>query len=226
MSDDFKEINPQEAVADAAEPAEAPRQEDAKEKKGLSGAGGVLRVAKNIFSPDKILGLGLTLFLITAVTALLLAFVNKVTAPTIAKLQEEAAAEAMMIVLPADSYEPIEETLFSKAVKDGQLIGFCARAYPAGYGGAISMMVGVDLNGKVTGISVIKMSETPGLGTKVTSEAWFLEQFVGKGPASRFGDGLDAISGSTISSNAVLKGVSDSVQGIMSYLSGETEAEK
>ena len=80
---------------------------------------------------------------------------------------------------------------------------------PRGYGGPMQMVVGLDRDGKVLGVSIITHDETPGLGTKVVSEEWFLEQFSGwdgsdiDSAAKQF----DAISGATKSSAGVRKGV-------------------
>ena len=41
------------------------------------------------------------------------------------------------------------------------------------------MMVGVDMDGKVTGVSVIKHSETPNIGTKVVADQSVLNRFIG-----------------------------------------------
>ena len=68
------------------------------------------------------------------------------------------------------------------------------------------MMVGVDVNGQTSGVSIISMSETPGVGSKTNSES-FLKQFRGKGGDVKVGDGIDGISGATISSKAVTEGV-------------------
>lgn len=80
---------------------------------------------------------------------------------------------------------------------------------PRGYGGPMQMVVGLDRDGKVLGVSIITQNETPGLGTKILSEEWFLEQFTGwdgsdiDSAAKQF----DAISGATKSSAGVRKGV-------------------
>jgi len=91
----------------------------------------------------------------------------------------------------------------------GELIGWGLRVAGRGYGGPIQLVMGLDSSGKVTGVTILSMNETPGLGTKVKSEAWFLEQFT-ELPAG-FGEQdikkLDSISGSTKSSRGVRNGV-------------------
>jgi len=76
--------------------------------------------------------------------------------------------------------------------------------------------VGVDAEGKVTGVSVVSATETAGVGTKVTSNknnkagVPVLDQFIGKGTAEgelTVGVNVDAVSGATVTSKAVTRGV-------------------
>lgn len=84
-----------------------------------------------------------------------------------------------------------------------------------GYGGDIQFTVGFDMNGKVTGISMLSISETAGLGMKA-KEKDFLEKYVGKAGGgfvvnkdntSGATNQIDAISGATVTTRAVTKGV-------------------
>ena len=79
---------------------------------------------------------------------------------------------------------------------------------------AIDMMVGIDLSGTVTGISVISHTEPPGLGAVAAAQnakgEAFRGQFVGKSGSvavSKDGGELDAITGATITSRAICVGV-------------------
>ena len=92
--------------------------------------------------------------------------------------------------------------------ESGEHIGWGVQVAPRGYGGAIQMVVGLERDGKVAGVSIISMQETPGLGTRVGEEV-FLEQFTGWTSATIEDDarGLDAVSGATKSSNGVRKGL-------------------
>ena len=92
--------------------------------------------------------------------------------------------------------------------KKSMKLGYAFRVYPKGYGGTIDMVVGIDLKGRVAGIKIISMNETPGLGMKA-SESKFLRQFTGKtfkSPLKAKKD-VDAITGATITSQAVSDGV-------------------
>lgn len=84
-----------------------------------------------------------------------------------------------------------------------------------GYGGDIQFTVGFDMDGKVTGISMLSISETAGLGMKA-KEKDFLNKYVGKSGGnfvvnkdntSGATNEIDAISGATITTRAVTKGV-------------------
>ena len=101
--------------------------------------------------------------------------------------------------------------------EDGALLGYAVTVTAhEGYGGDIVFTVGIDLEGRCTGISMLTISETPGLGMKAAGED-FLAQYegdapsvyyiTGKDPEAEAGAGIDAISGATITSRAVTKGV-------------------
>ena len=80
---------------------------------------------------------------------------------------------------------------------------------PSGFGGTIDMVVGVDMTGAVTGVSIISMSETSGLGANASKDS-FRSQFVGKSgtlAVSKDGGEIDALTGATITSRAVTSGV-------------------
>ena len=93
--------------------------------------------------------------------------------------------------------------------------GCAVQVTPAGFNGAVTMMVGVDNDGKVTGISIISHTETAGLGATAAADTdagrAFRDQFIGmSGTVSVTKDGgeVDALTGATITSRAVCTGVS------------------
>ncbi len=162
------------------------------------------------------LRLTLTLFLITAIVALLLGAVNAVTADRIAQLTAEKTAEALQEVLPADSYEEIaytgEESLV-KTIYAASSGGYVVEVTPSGFGGEIDMVVGIDESGAVTGISIIDMSETSGLGANASRED-FRSQFVGAEESvavTKDGGSIDALTGATVTSRAVCNGVNAAI---------------
>ena len=98
-----------------------------------------------------------------------------------------------------------------KMTKDGADAGYCVEVGPTGFGGAVDTMVGIDSDGKVTGISVISASsETPGLGARSTEpefQAQFADQVGTEVAVAKDGGSIDALTGATITSRAVTDGV-------------------
>ena len=161
-----------------------------------------------------ILRLALTLLIITSVVAAALAGVNSITAPAIAKLTAEKTQAAIEAVLPGGGEEidfaPAD--LVSKVYKGES--GYAVEVTPGGFDNTITMMVGVDFEGKVLGIDIISHTETAGLGAVADAETPagqnFRAQFVGNSGSvavTKDGGTLDAITGATITSRAVCVGV-------------------
>ena len=161
-----------------------------------------------------ILRLALTLLIITSVVAAALAGVNSITAPAIAKLTAEKTQQAIEAVLPGGGEEidfaPAD--LVSKVYKGES--GYAIEVTPGGFDNTITMMVGVDTEGKVLGISIIKHTETAGLGAVAAAGTpageSFRGQFVGTSGSvavTKDGGAMDAITGATITSRAICVGV-------------------
>ena len=161
--------------------------------------------------------LTVTLLAISAACALLLGLVNAVTAPRIEAAQRAKTEAAMAEVLPADSYDPVDFLLESSivtAVYAAGDEGYVIQVAPSGFGGTIDMMVGVSKDGVCTGVSIIKMAETAGLGANA-AKADFRAQFVGlSGTVAVTKDGgvIDALTGATITSRAVADGVTAALE--------------
>ena len=167
---------------------------------------------------ESILKLGLILLVICALVTLALAAVNYITAPKIAAITEQQENDARAEVLSgADDFEELSDKVY-RGVKDGKTVGYAVNVNPTGYGGEISMMVGLDETFQVTGVKIVSFSETPGLGGKA-SEPEFLDQFKGKGAdvsvvkgSARNENEVVAISGDNISSQAVTPGVTEAIR--------------
>lgn len=158
-----------------------------------------------------ILRLTLTLLLITAVVAGLLAFVNELTAGRIDELTRQKAEQAMREVLPAQDYTPLDAALpqgVTEAYRAGDA-GYVVRVAPNGFGGAIDLMVGVKADGTVNGVAVIAHSETASLGANCTREEFRAQYAGGAGPFAVGQDGgtIEALTGATVTSRAVTDGV-------------------
>ncbi len=175
------------------------------------------------------------LLLITAIVAALLGAVNTVTAPMIEKNTEITFNENLKEILPeADKFDldgtKLPETdgtatvsgVYCGMKEDGTVVGYVADALsPEGYGGDVAVMVGADVEGKITRVKVTEMSETPGLGAKCQSD--WIDQYSGlvsgivvskNGSAGDNPNKIDAISGATITSNAVTSAVNASLDAI------------
>ena len=164
-----------------------------------------------------VLRLALTLFLITAVVAAALAGVNSITKPVIDEQNASKTQAAIAAVLPGGFDEELisfdnQGGLVSKVYKGAK--GYALEVLPSGFDNTITMMVGVDNEGKVLGISVVSHTETAGLGAvaaaKNSKGEAFRAQFVGmSGSVAVTNDGgqVDSITGATITSRAVCAGV-------------------
>ena len=162
-----------------------------------------------------VLRLTVTLLLITAVVAVILAAVNSVTAPRIADLNARKTQEAVEAVLPGGGVEVAftDSTGLVATVYQGDA-GYAVKVNPSGFNGTVSMMVGVDNSGSVLGISIISQTETAGLGAVSAADTSageaFRGQFAGMSGSvsvSKDGGQVDAITGATITSRAVCTGV-------------------
>lgn len=170
--------------------------------------------------------MSLVLLVISLVVALLLAFTNTITREKIAENTLKEQNEAKQQVMPEASdfvdfeYSNGNVKAVYQAVSGNQMVGWCVNVTPNGYGGTIDMMVGINPDMSVSGIKVVSNSETAGLGAKCT-DAEFSGQFAEKStPVSVVKNGtpkddeIVAITGATITSAAVTKGVNEAVAAI------------
>ena len=165
-----------------------------------------------------VLRLVLPLFLITVVVAAALAGINSITADRIAQAKAEKLEQAIETVLPdtrelqpvafAGEEHPLVKSVYAAAS------GYAIEVQPAGFGGGISMMVGVSPEGEVLGISIVSHTETAGLGAVAAASTSkgqsFRDSFAGlfyPVSVSKDGGEADTITGATITSRAVAEGV-------------------
>ena len=164
---------------------------------------------------NKILKLALVLFLVCAIAAGALGFVNELTYKTIYDQQQAKTAAAFATVMQADGYEEVEvdKTVFptvDSVHRATNGAGYVVTSTFSGAQGNITLACGVNPELKCTGISVIEHSETSGLGANAASSAEvgvnFRAQFKGQSETialSRDGGRIDALSGATITSRSV-----------------------
>lgn len=162
----------------------------------------------------------LILCAICFIVTLLLAVTNAATERPIAEAAASAQEESLRQVLPGcDSYEtpPESSLLFWVGKSGGETKGYVFVTASKGYGGDISVMTGVDTEGKITGVQLLESNETPGLGQRAGEEG-FRSQYTGKGGVlsvaknSAGGEGeIGAITGATITSRAVTEAVNQAL---------------
>lgn len=113
------------------------------------------------------------------------------------------------------------------ATDNGKLIAYVVASDSKGYAGSIEMLVAVTPEGKVIDFSITKSNETPGLGSKA-SEPAFKDQFAGKTSDvlivtkdSSNTENIQAMTGATITSRAVTKGIKEAVDTVLEYTGGQ-----
>ena len=170
------------------------------------------------------LKLGGILFLLTALCVGILGGVNQITKPIIEKnekLAEEAAMRQLITlaqsfeVVPSDEEGNIKKVTLAKQ-KD-EIVGYVLRTEPNGYGGAIKLLIGIDPEGMVKGISILEHSETPGFGANADKDG-FKNQFQNKKAPLKLSksgateDEIEVITGATITSSAITEAVNQAVE--------------
>jgi len=175
------------------------------------------------------------LFVFALVGTAMLAFTHDRTEPVITRGQLEQKRALLSQVLPASLYDndllasqqsvPPDDLLGTRkpsalwlARRGGVFTGVVLEAVaPDGYSGDITLLIGIDASGTVTGVRVTAHRETPGLGDYIdrAKSAW-IDQFAGKSlnapeakhwKVAKDGGHFDARAGATITPRAVVKAV-------------------
>jgi len=166
------------------------------------------------------------LFAVCLVSTFLLAYTNKITEP---KIKELAAANAQAVrleVLPgAKNFEKkscelggVSYEYFKGLSSSGKTAGYVFTTTATGYSGDVEVMTGVTLKGTVKKISILEISETPGLGMNAKKDS-FLSQYTGKSGSisvvknkNAGNSEIQAMTGATITSKAVTNAVNKALQ--------------
>lgn len=161
----------------------------------------------------EIIYLGVFLAVVSAIAAGLLAGTYLITT---AKIGEQTAAElqaSLKAIIPEAERFTEENTGFFIGYRGTIEAGTCQKVAAKGYAGNIDLLVGINNQGKVTGVKILKINETPGLGQNAT-EIKFLEQFIGKTRDDKLKakEDIQAITGATITSQAVSDGVKKALE--------------
>lgn len=176
----------------------------------------------------EILKLGVILTVICAVAAFALGFTNQMTSGAIA--DQAALSSTNMrkeLLADANKFEEIKEDFNAplvrevyKGLKDGQVVGYTIKTAPSGYGGEVEVMVGISTEGNITAVSIGNHTETPGLGA-IAKDDSFNDQYDGKSVSKNLevikngtpqDNQIVAISGATITSDAVTTGVNAAIE--------------
>ena len=129
----------------------------------------------------------------------------------------EVLPEGVEIGAPGTAESEGTSYEYYPAVKDGETVAYAVKSATIGFGGPLSLMVGVLQDGTVYNTSVLACNETPGLGAKCQEVAsHFRTQFQGFGAdktlkVTKDGGDVDAITASTITSRAYALAVSNAV---------------
>ena len=148
---------------------------------------------------------------------------EKAAASLAAGIKNVMGTEDLQVADPVN----VSETIDGKAVefvihncadKQGKTLGAAVESTTSGFGGDLQVLVGFDPDGKILGYTILKHSETPGLGAKAGT--WFQKDgkgsVIGKTPKDgdlhvskddKTGNAVDAITASTITSRAFLKAI-------------------
>jgi electron transport complex protein RnfG len=154
------------------------------------------------------------------------------TKDPIDKAAEAKTAKAIGAVLPefdATSYETVsvdgKDFNYYLAKKGSETVGYAVESSTSGFGGPLSLIVGITADGVVYNTSVLSHSETPGLGAKCTTDEKFTSQWKGLNPSEKIlkvkqdnGD-IDAITASTITSRAYTLAVQNALS-VVSVITG------
>lgn len=173
-----------------------------------------------------------TLTVISLIVAALLGFTNQLTKDKIDEINEQKTIEALNKVVSSEecefpSVEVAQNVIDAASAQGGKVseayeilvsgehAGYAFKVVASGSQGNIEMIVGVDADLAVTGVSVVSAAETSGIGTKVinneatSSGALALDQFVGKTGAGTLvvKGNIDAVTGATVTTKGITKGV-------------------
>lgn len=175
------------------------------------------KIAKEILKATAVLSV------ICLVISAALAGTNILTKDKIAQRNAQAKEQAMRRICKADTYKEQTTSLKGEtytyyiAESGGQAAGYIFTTERNGYGGAVSVMTGIDLNGKILAVEILDVSsETVSLGQNAAKPE-FTKQFKGKIEQLKISKNaaegeIQALTGATITSTAVTDAVNTALQ--------------
>lgn len=156
----------------------------------------------------------LSLTAVTLLCGLMVTGVYLYTDLDIARRGNQEEQAILQQVMPAAEfrsetpYRSPDAVSISAGYSASELLGYCVEVQTPGFGGIITMVVGIDLDGKVTGIAITDHRETLDMGTPAL-EPDYLDHFVGRSGTLKLTglNKIDVLSGATVTSKAVITGV-------------------
>ncbi len=172
--------------------------------------------------------MALCLSLVCLVCSALLGGVYAVTAEPIAQTNANLLKASIQAVLPQGGELSEAKTVevdgttyeYYESVADGVPVAYAVKSVTSGFGGALTLMVGVTAEGTIYNTSVLSHTETPGLGAKCTTDEGFMAQWKGFDPSQKIlsvkkdGGDVDAITASTITSRAYTLAVKNACEAV------------
>lgn len=184
---------------------------------------------------SSLINMGLALLITCTLSALSLGWVEELTADSIKKNSYLKELAAISSVVNEFNNNPYEEKMTITTPnkrhkldlfpirKDGVINSFAIKTYSNnGFGGRIEMIVGFYIDGAIKSFAITQHKETPGLGSKINDDK-FKQQFNGYNPQKGIfkvrqdGGDIDAVTGATISSRAVIKAIQRAVDAFNNF---------
>ena len=180
---------------------------------------------------SNLINMAVCLTAVCLVCSALLGGMYVLTAEPIAKANAEILKASIGAVLPEggelSEAMPIEvggqPSEYYISASGDEVKAYAVKSTTVGFGGPLTLMVGITPDGSVYNTSVLSHTETPGLGAKCTTDERFYSQFKGFDPSSRIltvkkdGGDVDAITASTITSRAYALAVKNAVEAIKNH---------
>ena len=168
------------------------------------------------------------LTVVVAICVTALTITDRTTRTKINAQEEQKVQRMLSAMFPDMSRYTFENEIYT-IYSDGDEIGYGFLATGKGYGGDIDILIGLNTDMMVKGVTIVSHTETPGLGDRIVKPS-FTDRFIGLEitdvavPAE--GGKVDAISGSTISSKAVIDAVRTTAMEKAKALTGKNSTEK
>lgn len=160
------------------------------------------------------------LAVVVTISVALLTMVDSFTSSVIETRKAEEVKGILENIFPGMTDFEIEDEIYV-IYEDGKKRGYGFSARGSGYGGNIEIFVGLNEGFEIAGISILSQTETPGIGSKIT-ESSFTDQFKGLTVSDIAlkpeGGKIDAITGATVSSRAVVNAVKEKMAEIVESL--------